>query len=75
MFSLHLFNVCVVFLLAKLWVLSSFTLIDTINNALAILILNSLHSMGSKFFLKFIYSGNAVITNDADYLKIDMSLH
>lgn len=73
MFCAHLFNVCVVLFLADLWVLTSFSLLDALNNSLAILILNALHHMGTKFFLKFIYSSNGRITNDPDYLKLNVN--
>lgn len=73
MFCAHLFNVCVVLFLADLWVLTSFSLLDALNNSLAILILNALHHMGTKFFLKFIYSSNGRITNDPDYLKLHVN--
>ena len=52
MFSLHLFSMCVILTLSDLWVLTSFTPLDAINNSLSILILNQLHLMGSKFFIK-----------------------
>jgi len=72
MFCIHLFNVCIVLLLTNFWVLTSYTLLDALNNSLAVLILNALHLMGTKFFLKFLYSSNSAITNDAEYLKFEM---
>ena len=74
MFGVHLFNVCVVLLLTNLWVLNSFTLLDALNNSLSVLILNAIHLMGTKFFLKFIYSHHAKISNDMDYLKFEMKM-
>lgn len=74
MFGTHLFMVCVVLLLTNFWVLNSYTLLDALNNALSILILNALHMMGTKFFIKFIYSNNAKVANSVDYLKVDIPI-
>ena len=74
MFGAHLFNVCVVLLLTNLWVLNSYTLLDALNNSLSVLILNAIHLMGTKFFLKFIYSYHAKLSNDMDYLKFEMKM-
>ena len=74
MFGTHLFMVCVVLLLTNFWVLNSYTLLDALNNALSILILNALHMMGTKFFIKFIYSYNAKVANNVDYLKVDIPM-
>ena len=74
MFGTHLFMVCVVLLLTNFWVLNSYTLLDALNNSLSILILNALHLMGTKFFMKFIYSSNSRITNNMEYLKFDFPL-
>lgn len=51
LFNIHLFLDALMFLLSSIFIVVSDSFYDAINNALALLIINYLHSMGSKFFM------------------------
>lgn len=51
LFSVHLCFDFIIFLLANITIITKETLDDALGGALGILCLNSLHSMGSKFYM------------------------
>ena len=69
MFTVHLFNISLITALADFWVMRSFTSLDILNNSLSILVLNSLHTMGSKIFIKFLHGDHAATICGAEYLQ------
>lgn len=72
LFSLHMAFDFLIFLLSNIYIILSSSLFDAVNNSLSILILNMMHTMGSKYFLLSFYGSENDIYNDPDYLKMTL---
>ena len=69
-FSLHLIFDLLIFLLANIYILVSPTLFDAVNNSLGMLILNMVHFMGSKYFLRSFYGSYNDIYTDGEFMRL-----
>ena len=68
LFYTHLFLDALMFILSSIFIVVSDSFYDAISNALALLIILYLHSMGSKFFLMELSVEFSWLTLEPDYL-------
>ena len=68
----HQVSTAAVFFMTTFWIISSIKMFDALNNALGILMLNSLHFIGSKYLLKRMRSQNIDINNNQKYLQFQI---
>ena len=72
LYTLHILFEYIIFLLSCIYILISATHFDAVNNSMSMLMLNFLHSMGSKYFLMDMWSECNTIIQDGEYLQLTM---
>ena len=70
LYSLHIVFDVLIFLLSCVYIMVSSSHFDAINNSLSMLILNYLHSMGSKYYLMDMWGEYNSVIQESEYLSL-----